>query len=330
MLTTTTQGSFISDGASRIIAVPQGIDWFKVINYTSIANATNNKGIRFEWYNGMAVNGGLMTRFTAAAPAMMIQDLTTVAKPGFTVIDTTDRTPSDAVVITGTTNAAAPVVTTAAGGTIQLNADETVVRIAGSAAAPTICGIDYSVAAVNHGANTFTLPTHATALPAGAAATFRIISYTADPMIYPATRTVINVTQAANAVVTTSVVHNYTVGQKVRMHVPTVCGMTQLDDVVATVLTTPTAYTFTIDVDTTAYTAFAWPLIADFPNQVASVVPAGLNCVRPYVNSFDTAYTNNGFKGMLLGYDTATTGAQSPCGANNDLMYWQAGKIANL
>lgn len=330
MLTTITQGTFTSDGASRIIQVPSGTDYFKVVNYTALVNRTANKGVEFEWYNGMAVNNGRTTYYNGAGTALMSTTLANFpggAIPGFTVIDTTKQIPTAAVATTASSNAANPVVSTA--NTAGLNVDQTVIRIASIAAAPTICGIDYSVTAITNNTN-FTLPTHATALPLGAAGSYRIISYSADPMFYPTTRTVINVTQAVTATVTTSVVHNYTIGSLVRMKVPAVCGMTQLNDVECTVLTTPTAYTFTINVDTTAFTAFQWPLIAVFPNQVAQVVPVGETALQPYVLSFSDATVNQGYIGMLLGYDVVAAGLNSPAGQNNDVMYWQAFKVANL
>ena len=330
MLTTITQGNFTSNGASRIIQVPSGSDYFRVINYTALNAHTANKSVEFEWLNGMAVNNGITTYYNAGATALTISSLVSFpggALPGFTVIDTTKQIPTAAVVTTASSAAAAPVVATAT--TTALNVDQTVIRLTDIAAVPSICGIDYSVTAITPGTN-FTLPTHATALPAGAGGTYRIVSYSADPMFYPTTRTVIKVTQAVNALVTTSVVHPYTVGSLVRMKVPAVCGMTQLNDVECTVLTVPSAYTFTINVDTSAYTAFQWPLIAVFPNQVAEVVPVGQAGTLPYALSFTDATVNQGYIGMLLGYDVTGAGLNSPAGQSGDAMYWQAGKVANL
>lgn len=330
MLTTITQGTFVSNGASRIIRVPSGSDYFRVINYTALNAHTANKSVEFEWLNGMAVNNGITTYYNAGATALTISSLAAFpggALPGFTVIDTTKQIPTAAIVTTASSAAAAPVVDT--GTTTELNVDQTVIRLSGIAAAPSICGIDYSVTAITPGVD-FTLPVHATALPAGAGGAYRVVSYSADPMFYPTNRTVINVSQAVNATVTTSVVHNYTVGNLVRMKVPVVCGMTQLNDVECIVLTVPTAYTFTINVNTTAFTAFQWPLIAVFPNQVAQVVPVGQGGTLPWALSFEDATVNQGYIGMLLGYDVTGAGLNSPAGQNNDVMYWQAGKVANL
>ena len=65
------------------------------------------------------------------------------------------------------------------------------------------------------------------------------------------------------------------------MKVPAVCGMIEMNDLEGVVLTTPTAYTFTLgntenfSVDSTGFTAFQWPMIAVFPYQVAQAIPVG-------------------------------------------------------
>lgn len=67
--------------------------------------------------------------------------------------------------------------------------------------------------------------------------------------------TVTAITQAANGQVTTSAAHGFAVGDKVRFR--QIGGMTQLNDVLAKIVTVPTTTTFTIDVNTSGYDAFA-------------------------------------------------------------------------
>ena len=334
MFTITTQGTFVSDGTSRVIQVPQGIDWFTVVNYTNISTYAANSGMRWTWYRGMGVNNAIHE--TSIAGSLFSNTATLVALGGnytsvhgFTLIDSSTQLPSAAVATTASSNAVAPIVNTAT--TQPLEVNRTVIRLSNIANTPEICGIDYTVTAITPATN-FTLPVHATAPALGGAGFYRIISYDYTQNFYPANRTVINVTQAANAVVTTSVIHTYTVGQKVRMIVPVTCGMVELDDQEVTI-TAVTAQTFTINVDTTGYTAFAWPLLAVFPTTVAQVVPIGEAAALPYSNLFTDASENRNYSGMLLGtgvVGVAASIANSPAGTNTNVMYWQAGKVANL
>ena len=340
MYTITSQGSFVSDGLSKLITVPQGIDWFKVVNYTTSAAYTANTTQEWNWYRGMAVNDSLnqtniAAHFTANRAALVALGGNYVGVNGFTLIDTTTQVPSVAVATTASTAAANPVVSTA--NTASLNINQTVIRLSNVATCPSYCGIDYTVPTIV--ANTsFTLPTHATAFPAGGAGFYRIISYSPSPEFYPVNRTVINITQAVNPVVTVSVKHNYTYGQVIRMKVPAVCGMIQMNDVEG-VITAVTDYTFTLantenfSVDSTGFTAFQWPMIAVYPYQVAQAIPVGEACAVPYSQLYLDATVNLGLRGMILNAGTpalAESIANSPAGTSGDVMYWQAGKVVNL
>lgn len=86
--------------------------------------------------------------------------------------------------------------------------------------------------------------------------TFRVFARKADPfpLTWAATKAITGITQAANGVVT-AVGHGYSVGDRVLF--AAITGMTQLNTWTARVVTTPTADTFSIDVDTTLFTAYA-------------------------------------------------------------------------
>jgi hypothetical protein len=68
------------------------------------------------------------------------------------------------------------------------------------------------------------------------------------------------ITQAANAQITAAF-HGYAVGDKVYLKSddPDTFGMTEILERPLTVLTTPTANTFTVDIDSTGFTPFAGP-----------------------------------------------------------------------
>ena len=355
MYTITSQGSFVSDGLSRVIQAPQGIDWFTAFNYTRSAAYTADTAFRWTWYRGMPINDALVETNIAAhffATEVAIRAIGGYAgAKGFTLIDSTVQLPVLQGTLATNTNAVNPVITTTAvalpleQGTLNMNTDRTVIRMnytaVGGGLAPQIMGIDYTVTVLSP--TTFQLPAHATAIPLNvvAGATFTVVSYDTNPLFYPVNRTVINITQDNPAVVTTSVIHGYTVGQKIRLKVPLTCGMTEMNDRLATVTVVPTAYTFTTDIDSTGFTAFRWPLAADYPFQIAEAIPVGEAASYaipplPFVNyaaSFLDATENRGYTGMILGAGIpadAPSLRTSPAGTANDLIYWQAGKVVNL
>lgn len=74
------------------------------------------------------------------------------------------------------------------------------------------------------------------------------------PTTFAATVSISAVTQATNALVTTSGSHSLSVGDRVK--ITGISGMTQLNNWTARVMTTPTGSTFTIDVNTTSFSAY--------------------------------------------------------------------------
>ena len=102
-----------------------------------------------------------------------------------------------------------------------------------------------------------------------------------NPLFYPRARYVVNITQATNAQVSTSVAHGLTVGQEVRFNIPIVSGMVQLNGTTqnnyrpAIILSVIDDYNFTINVNTTGFTAFTWPTIAQQPSSFPQVTPFG-------------------------------------------------------
>ena len=316
-----TQGSFTSTGAAQLIPIRSDVDWMTVFNWTEFALAagakTQNHGFRYYWQRGMAANTGLMDYYTTNGAATVG---TLATATGFTLYDTSVNNPLGAVATTGYAGANPPVITT--GSTAGLVAAQSIVRLSGMAAAPTLCGIDFLV--VNLVANTsITLPTLANAVAAGGAGFYRVIPY--NPLFYPRNRIVCNVTAAANPTVTTNVPHGFTIGQTVRFVVPAVNGMVELNGLTATVLTTPTVNTFTMSTSTVGFTAFAWPLIAVSPNSIAQVVPVGETANATYANLLDDATLNTGEIGIIL-----AGGLTGPAGSNGDLIYWVAGKSFNM
>lgn len=328
-----TQGSFVSTGNAKYIPLRSSVDWMRVYNWTNSIGTTALAGLEFYWQRGMPAGRGIVYNHLGADHSVNINQIT--AGQGFTLYDTSIINPGAQIAVTATSNAAAPVITCNATG---LTAFSSLVRIEGVVAAPSICGIDFSPAVVAGGLNNFTLPTLGNAIAAGGAGFYRVIPY--NPMFYPRNRTICNISQAANAVVTTTVPHNLTVGQQVRFQVPQypalagrTTGMREIDGLLGTVLTVdaPNNLSFTVDIDTTGFTAFAWPLAADVPCQYSQMIPVGVAAAHPYENVLSDATLNTGEIGMILGAGTdAATRLLAPAGTANDVIYWVAGKSWNM
>lgn len=99
------------------------------------------------------------------------------------------------------------------------------------------------------------------------------------PTYLPAMRIITNITQAVEAVITTSFAHDYISGEIVRISVPTIhgyypWGMQQILNQQGEILVlSPT--TFSISINTTYYDAFVTP--GGDPKQRPFVVPIGEN-----------------------------------------------------
>jgi len=323
------QGHFTSDGTDKIIALRSDVDWVKVYNLTNIAGSTQWAGLTWHWQREMAEDDAV-TEFHGAASQATYTSTTAIGYNGATyravsLIDSSDKTPGGAVATTAGTNATQPVYATADTGTMI---DGSIVRIQNTAH-DTIDGLDFTVDTVTADTSFRLANTLATApgVIAGAG-TYRLIApnRTVYDMWYPKKRVIANITQAAAGVVTTLVDHGYTTGQTVRMKIPPTNGMTELNGQLVTV-TYLTAATFSINVATTGYTAFNYPLPAIAPFTPAEVTPIGETANATYANLLDDATLNTAFIGIVLGTSAAAAVALgSAGGTNGDVIKWVAGK----
>ena len=322
----TNQGSFTSDGTTKILQIRADVDWINVYNTTiAAANQTTAVGVQYYWQRGFPA-GSMIKYFksNAANATNLTQYITT---GGFTLVNNTINVPGASVALTSITNATPPVVAT--GNTAGLSNGD-VVRIFNTTGGQQLGGLDFTIGAII--ANTSFTLAFMRAIVAATTGTFRRIPY--DPYFYPPTRVISKISQATQAIVTFTVTHAYTIGQKIRFVMPTVStlayGMTELNGVEATIVninqadTNGVTNTITIDVDTSSFTAFAWPLTADPVHTPAQVVPVGENtaaAIAAGVNVLGDSEVNQGYIGIAL-----TGGAGSPGGANGEVIYWVAGK----
>jgi hypothetical protein len=367
------------------IQIPSNADWMVVRNFTQFGTVGNSggyfngtanadTGVEYFWQRGMAAGTGIV-KYYANTTATVTGD--TLLTGGFTLYDPSGQSLGAQpnlgapVATTASTNATRPVVST--GNTAGVSVG-TVVRLSNTAQTD-VNGVDFVVGAVT--ANTsFELLTATNALATapgaiGGAGFYRIVYNGNNALFYPRRRYVVNITQAANAQVSTSVAHGLTPGQEVRFKIPTQSGMTQLNpqldnnyfpsasSVAAIVLTVVDDYNFTLNINTTGYTAFTWPTIIQEPCDFPTVTPFGEDTATALASNtaqvptiggvqiFNTntgiladSTVNTGYLGMILGAGglgkiTATTPIYGPAGSiawtmgnvpTGDTMYWVAGK----
>lgn len=369
------QGSFVVPATivNQVIAIPSGADWMRVVNYTQkgTVGGVNAFGNEFYWQRGMAAGTGMVNYYSNGS-AVVNGD--TLVSGGFTLYDPSGQTNgalpflSASVVTTAITNATRPVVST--GSTAGL-AVGSIVRLATLSAdtqlAADLIGLDFVVGTIV--ANTsFTLLTASNPLANAPGLTtgtghYRIVNY--QQLFYPRNRLIVNISQAANAQVGTSIPHGLTPGQEIRFNIPNASGMVELNPnplnsnlpsfsaVQPVVVSVVDDYNFTINLNTLGYTAFTFPTVAQMPTgsgNFPQVIPFGEDTATALVNTgsqtptiggiqiFNTntgiladATVNTGVIGMILG--TGGNGKISgaaiggPAGSvAADVMYWTAGK----
>jgi hypothetical protein len=322
--TTFLQGDFISTGNDYTIKSVSGFDWFRVYNWTTTnAGIVASTGIEWYWHKNMDANDGIVKGWSAGGVYLQ-GTLSALNCGGFTLVDSSIQTVNAPVAVVDATNAVAPIVQVASTAGMS---DGMIVRLVGGNQ-NNLSGLDFSI--IIDDATHFHLANPLATAPgvASGACFYRLIARNVDEYnrFYPARRVICNITQAAAGVVTTMVDHSLTTGQQVRINVSDVCGMTELNGQLVTV-TVINASTFSINVDTTGYTAFAFPTIAIPAFTPAEMVPVGI--AMAYNTTITAALRNNEFTGITL---SATNGGGlqwAPAGAIGDEIHWEGGTSSN-
>ncbi len=302
-------GTYVSDGVSQAIALQPQITRFEVFSLTKYSASVAFVGQEF--YKGLFVAGmpsGFAQRTQNNAGAFTLVD-DVIQSGGFSLFNTAapaTYAPAALAAVASISQASPAVVTSAAPHGL-VSGD--LVRIYGVSNLNVLNGLVFVVAVT--GPTTFTIPVDTTAQSnPGAAGFFRKL----DPVIEwePEARIITGISQAASAVVTTAVPHGYSLGAIVRLVVPANFGMTQANGLLATITAIPSATTFTVNVDTSGFAAFAFPQQAPaFSSSYAQSIPVG-----ELSSTFASAMRNEATAGILLG--------ASVVGALGDSMRWVA------
>jgi hypothetical protein len=317
------QGVFISTGANVDLVLRSDVDWMHVINWTQSLAANIDTGVEWWWQRELPVNDSLCYYHVAANNTLSSGSALVLSAgvPSFQLFD-----------MSGNPYGANRAITSFAANGVVLAADTTglavgsVVRFNNVVGGRQHCNdMLYTVTFV--GAGTFTVTPAANNVATGVTTgNYQTVAF--PELFYPRNRRITNITAANPAVVTTAIPHGFTVGQHVLFSIPRVTalayGTLELDGVKATITAVPTAWTFSINVDTTAMGAFAFPLTADVPFTYAQVIPDGENTAGALILGGDIlgdAERNVGAIGIRL-----FAGVYGPAGSNGDEIKWVAGK----
>lgn len=325
-----TQGDFTSAGVGVNIPIPQTCDYFVATNVTQMGTTQNpGRCVRGEWYrNGVNANDlnnlGLRWKKTDSSSAINVDSFaTSTASGGFTYFPTVPVTEAAVTGGTAITNASPAVVTLtntySEGDRVRLYATTGMLQIA---------GMDFTISSVSgSGFTLLGLDASAFAAPATAVTARRISIYDA---VEPRYLYITGISQAASAVVTVSCVHNYVVGELVHFSVPNSFGMSEINGLTGKIISV-TDYTMTVDIDSSIFSAFAFPASSAVPTTqlFATLAPAGQRTQYNPVTGIQTGYDFNYppfHTGQFSPYMNLAAGASSPAGSSGDKIVWQAYK----
>jgi len=336
--TITTGGSFTSTGVGVKILLPSSADYFQTWNITQLPLApATGVVVRAEWFGpkfGLgqtAKNDGIRWKKTNSVNAIEVDTFgTTTASDGFTYVSINPTIENQSTnPITAITNASPAVVTHT-----QTYSEGDILQFYGTTGMLQIAGMNFQISSVSGSGYTLTGLRAATLAAGTAGYTRRISKYLAvDPQYLYVTE----ITKATSAVVRTSVdpTAYYVVGMKIHFSIPYSFGMTEMDQLTGTITAmNATNYTMTVDIDSTAFSTFAFPLTTSSPTATlfATVAPAGASTRRDPNTFVETGYNfqYQAFKsGQFTPYMYLAGGAQSPAGAASDIINWQAYKFEN-
>ena len=303
-------GSFTSDAsvARQVVQISDEPDMILVRNRTAWGDDAAETSVESKWVKGMAQNAA-QTLDQAVTTGILSTEAVTTG--GFRVYNTFSPPTFAALATTAITAANPAVASMSDTGSITVG---DVVRLDNTTAMLEIAGYDFEVTSVS--ANT-SVTLNFDGQNEGAAATAGNVRLIIPNEMYPRRRFIVplsgaaGITQAASAVVSTSVAHDFTVGEKVRLKVPTEYGMTEANNQVATVTAVGT-YTVTLDLDASGFSAFSLPTSAVYAAGVtpAEIIPAGSgpfpNGNPPYVST-DAAFDNRNQWQIVMGSNVITS-----------------------
>jgi len=327
-----TQGSFTSAGVGVKIPLPSSADYFKTYNLTQMPLAPATAVVVMgEWFgNGLtAANDGLRWKKTNSTNALNLDTFgTSTASNGFTYVKVSPVVEAQAPNAITAITAASPAVVS------QTNtySEGDIVRIYNTTGMLQYGGMAVQISTVSGSGYTL-IGIRAAGLTAGTAGFTRRLS--PQEAVDPEFLYVTEITKATQAVVRFSQDPTpfYALGMKMRFSVPSSFGMIEMNGLTGKIVAVSAAnYTMTFDIDSSAFTTFAFPLTTLSPTAAlfATAAPAGASTQQ---NIITGVYTGYDFQkqpfhtGQFTPYMYLSGGAQSPAGAASDVILYQAYKM---
>lgn len=333
-------GYFTSTGVAKFISLPFLPDQIEIWNKTKWATATDNL-VRYA--TGFAEDAAGTAYAITADGAADDDKNVTLTVGGFSFVDagTYQYGPTIALASTFVTQAASAVVTTASAHGL---ATGDAVLLYGTTGMLQIAGAVYTVTVLS--TTTFSIPVNSSGFASAATAGFmKKVLY---PDLYiPYGCNITAITTGATTTITTAVNHGFVVGQEVFFVIPRVSasawGTVELDTAAyntanvvpqrAYVTSVPALNQIVVNVNSTGYTAFAFPTSAQaalgmtFPqvlaigdqNSGATNASTPLPVVPPAI-TIPGAYYANTRKGVLIGVGNGTQIMH----ATGDVVRWRA------
>lgn len=320
-LTLIQSSTFVSTGFGKSIALPAGADFFRAVNLTQAATTqATGRGVEFEWYVGAtAQDTALMTSKTNSTNAL---NMSVTSSGGFTYVPST---PPTGAPLTGTTISQASSAVATVANTYQ-NGER--VRIYNVVGMKQISGMAFTISAAV--STSFSLPGLDSSGFAAGATAFQVRKIALFEEMLPEYLFITNISQATQAVVKVSTLHDYVAGMQIRLDIPSTYGMSQADGLTV-LIKSVTDYTLTVDLDTSGFDAFAFPASDASVNQVrfATLAPSGQKAYYDAVNNVQYGYNvqEAPFRSTYQQpFMYLASGALSPAGSAGDVIVWQAFK----
>ena len=319
ILTMLQQDTFTSDGTSQRIDLPGGADYFVVVNQTEWA-AANDRQFKYEWFPNLASAQAFVWNKTGGGNGVQSHLITS---GGFTY---RERFPTPEAAKTGTTiSLADPAVATS---TSHGYAVGDKVRIYNNTVMKQIGGMTFEITAAD--TNTFTLGYLDSSGFADAETVFSVRRIAPEVEVLPGAEFITKISKATSAVVTFSEGHNYKVDDLLYFRVPASFGMTEIDGKTGKI-TAITASTATVDIDSSGFTTFAFPLSTAVPFKFAFAGLAGKRGLYDdWFSSTRSLVDLDPFRdGLFVPYMYLPAGTASPAGFSGDVITWQAWRKEN-
>jgi hypothetical protein len=340
-------GSFTQGATAinQVVNLPSSADYFRTWNITQMA-LTGTVCVGGEWFGpkfGLgqsAVNDGLRWRKAGSSVIQIDKFSTSTVSNGFTYVTKAPFVENQAPNAITAISLANPAVVTQTN--TYLEGDY--LRIYNTVGDLTIAGGVYQISSVSGSGYTLLGLANITAngLSAATAGFTRRVSKTLS--VDPEYLYITNISNATQAVVSTSVDPSliYVVGMKIHFSVPKSFSMPEIDQLTGTITAVNAvaatgnigAYNVTVNIDSTGFGTFMWPLTTLSPvaSLFATFAPAGAQTsyfptpLPPVTWGYD--FQHQSFhSAIFLPYMLIAAGANSPAGSALDTINWCSYKL---